>query len=583
MGRIIGIDLGTTTSEIAYIKDSKPHIIQDSFSNSIIPSVVGIIDGDIIAGHIANNRIKSNKSNIVSEFKREIGNDDSYIYIGDEKFMPHEISAMLLKHLKEVAQNYFKEEVTEVVITVPANFNSYQRELTKKAGEMAGLNVERIINEPTAAAMAYGIDNLDEEANILVYDLGGGTFDVTVLEMFNGILDVKSSRGNNKLGGADFDKEIAKYMLEQINNQNQIDLYESIGENDEEIEKIKHIINDYASNAKKELSVQKSTDINIPFITLVNNRPISLSVELTREKFDELTYDLVQSTKYTINEALEAANMTKENIDIVLLVGGSSRIVAVNKLVNNMFPDKVKGGLNPDEAVAMGAAVCAGIKSKDISREDGLIVTDKSSYNLGTSVIKNIGNRELDGMFDCIIPVDTNIPCSKSKVYYTSYDYQTQVYIQVYEGYDEFVENNTKISGFTVEGIPKSLAGEEQIEVEFTYNLNGILEVKVTILSTGKVHKEIINNKEFINVSSSASKYFETENLESWREYPLAKMVRRSIELAEKKLPKLNDSESKLVKEALRNLKKAVIEDNEMLVEQYDEELTDILFDCRTV
>ena len=583
MGKIIGIDLGTTTSEIAYIKNGKPELIVDRNGNRIIPSVTGIDDyGNIINGEGAANQIEAYPERTIAEVKRLIGKDQK-VKLGDKAFLPHEISAELLKELKNYAETYLGEEVTEAVITVPANFNNSQRKLTKQAGELAGLKVDRIINEPTAAAMAYGIDNLDKEEKVLVYDLGGGTFDVTILEMFDGILDVMSSRGNNKLGGKDFDERIEKYILDEFKKQYGVDLYEI--SDTSMIHHIKGSIKNASISAKKELSTKNTTSINIPFITVIDNKPVTLSVGITREKFDELTKDLVDATEKTIDEALDAANCTEDDIDVVLLVGGSSRIAAVQKLVNTKFPNKVKTGINPDEAVALGAAVQAGIKRDLISSEDSLIVTDKSSYSLGTSVTAEIGGRVVSGLFDCLIPRDSSIPCSRKKSYITIYDNQTEVDIDIYEGDAPIVWENTKIADFKLSGIPEGPAGTEGIEIEFNYDLNGILEVKATISSTRKSITKIVDNFELeksLNSDDTKSNQQipDTDiNLEIWKDCSLAVNVKNTIDLTERKMEKLQQSEIEKLQILINKLKKAVIDGNEELVEQYDEELTDILFD----
>lgn len=577
MSNIIGIDLGTTTSEIAYIKNGKPEIIADDLGNRIIPSVISFSrNREMVVGQPAYNQIISNPDNTVYEVKRHIG-EDINIKLGEDEFLPHEISAILLREIKKYAERHLGEEVKEAVITVPANFTSHQRKLTQRAGELAGFKVERIINEPTAAAMAYGIDNLNKNANILVYDLGGGTFDVTVLEMFSGILDVKASRGNNRLGGKDFDERIEKYILEEFKKQYGKDLYDGL-DNSLTIS-IKERVKEAAIKAKKELSVQMLTEINIPFITMINGAPISINIEFTRAKFDELTKDLVLSTKDTVNKALKASGLNKEEIDIVLLIGGSSRIVAVKDLVDKMFPNKVKSTINPDEAVAMGAAIQAGIKTGQISSENSLIVTDKCNYNLGTSVVSQVGDKLVEGVFDCIIPVDSSIPCSKKHIYTTVYDNQTSVNIEVYEGYAPLVHENKKIDGFKLMGIPKAYAGEESIEIEFSYDLNGTLEVKATIVSTGKTITKVIDNSMIIKSSGNLEKYMVNRvDLDGWSECELAQVVKRTVELAEKKMKKLEGHKVNDLRPLLDKLKQAVIDGNEELVEKYDEELTEILF-----
>lgn len=582
MGKIIGIDLGTTTSEIAYIENGEPKIIPDCFGNRIVPSVVGEKeDGTVIVGQVAYNQLIPSPDRTVAEVKRLIGSDTK-ITMGDKEYMPHEISSLILKELKKYAEDYLGEEVVEAVITVPANFNNSQRKVTKLAGEMAGLKVERIINEPTAAAIAYGINNSEKEEKILVYDLGGGTFDVSVLEMFEGILDVKSSRGNDRLGGKDFDSRIEKYIEKEFEKIYKQNLYKDIDVQNKLSIKLR--IKEAAINAKKELSNQLSTTINIPFITVIENKPVSISLELKRDKFNELTKDLVERTTEKIDEALKAANLKEKDIDTVILVGGSSRIPAVKELMESKFEGKIISGINPDEAVAMGSAIQAGIKSNQITCEENLIITDKCSYNLGTSIIKIGDGKIINGAFDCIIPIDSSIPCSKKKIYYTAVDNQEEVRIEVYEGNEELAEDNTKIGDFLLKGVPKGRAGEESIEVQFDYDLNGILQVKATIVSTGKSINKIIDNFKLIKLPQDAlvdENIYERFKIDEWMNYDLACDVKGTIELAEKKINNLKtiegDEEYKIEK-LLEDLKLAVIYDNKELVEKYDEELTDILF-----
>ena len=492
MGKIIGIDLGTTTSEIAFMENDQPKIITDCFGNRIVPSVVGKKeDGTVVVGQVAYNQLISSPDRTMAEVKRLMGSD-TMISLDDEKYLPHELSSLILKELKKYAEDYLGEEVVEAVITVPANFNNSQRKVTKMAGEMAGLKVERIINEPTAAAMAYGLNNYDKEEKILVYDLGGGTFDVSILEMFEGILDVKSSRGNDRLGGKDFDSRIEKYIEKEFEKTYNQNLYKGLDVKNKLSIKLR--VKEAAINAKKELSTQLSTTINIPFITIIDNKPVSIGMELTRDKFNQLTKDLVISTTEKIDEALKAAKLKEKDIDRVLLIGGSSRIPAVKELVEKKFKGKIITGINPDEAVAMGAAIQAGIKGNQITDVENLIITDKCSYNLGTSIIKIGDGKVISGAFDCIIPIDSSIPCSNKKTYYTAVDNQDEVRIEVFEGNEEMAEDNVKIGDFILKGIPKGKAGEQSIDVQFDYDLNGILEVKATIVSTGKSINKIIDN-----------------------------------------------------------------------------------------
>ncbi|MCI6459669.1 MAG: Hsp70 family protein [Clostridiales bacterium] len=581
MGKIIGIDLGTTTSEIAFMENDQPKIITDCFGNRIVPSVVGKKeDGTVVVGQVAYNQLISSPDRTMAEVKRLMGSD-TMISLDDEKYLPHELSSLILKELKKYAEDYLGEEVVEAVITVPANFNNSQRKVTKMAGEMAGLKVERIINEPTAAAMAYGLNNYDKEEKILVYDLGGGTFDVSILEMFEGILDVKSSRGNDRLGGKDFDSRIEKYIEKEFEKTYNQNLYKGLDVKNKLSIKLR--VKEAAINAKKELSTQLSTTINIPFITIIDNKPVSIGMELTRDKFNQLTKDLVISTTEKIDEALKAAKLKEKDIDRVLLIGGSSRIPAVKELVEKKFKGKIITGINPDEAVAMGAAIQAGIKGNQITDVENLIITDKCSYNLGTSIIKIGDGKVISGAFDCIIPIDSSIPCSNKKTYYTAVDNQDEVRIEVFEGNEEMAEDNVKIGDFILKGIPKGKAGEQSIDVQFDYDLNGILEVKATIVSTGKSINKIIDNFKLTKLpidSLADENMYYRYKVDSWQEYELAESVKNIIELAEKKMKHIKDEDKyDEIENILDELKMAVIYNNKELVEKFDDELTDILFE----
>ena len=581
MGKIIGIDLGTTTSEIAFMENDQPKIITDCFGNRIVPSVVGKKeDGTVVVGQVAYNQLISSPDRTMAEVKRLMGSD-TMISLDDEKYLPHELSSLILKELKKYAEDYLGEEVVEAVITVPANFNNSQRKVTKMAGEMAGLKVERIINEPTAAAMAYGLNNYDKEEKILVYDLGGGTFDVSILEMFEGTLDVKSSRGNDRLGGKDFDSRIEKYIEKEFEKTYNQNLYKGLDVKNKLSIKLR--VKEAAINAKKELSTQLSTTINIPFITIIDNKPVSIGMELTRDKFNQLTKDLVISTTEKIDEALKAAKLKEKDIDRVLLIGGSSRIPAVKELVEKKFKGKIITGINPDEAVAMGAAIQAGIKGNQITDVENLIITDKCSYNLGTSIIKIGDGKVISGAFDCIIPIDSSIPCSNKKTYYTAVDNQDEVRIEVFEGNEEMAEDNVKIGDFILKGIPKGKAGEQSIDVQFDYDLNGILEVKATIVSTGKSINKIIDNFKLTKLpidSLADENMYYRYKVDSWQEYELAESVKNIIELAEKKMKHIKDEDKyDEIENILDELKMAVIYNNKELVEKFDDELTDILFE----
>lgn len=567
MGRIIGIDLGTTTSEIAYIKNGKPEIITNKLGNRITPSVVGISDdNEVIVGTLAKRQAALKPEKTVMEVKRLMGSNKE-ISLNGQLFTPQQISAFILKELKKSAEEYLGETVSEAVITVPANFNDLQRQATKEAGELAGLKVERIINEPTAAAMSYGIDNLETEEKVLVYDLGGGTFDVTVMELFEGILDVKASRGNNALGGKDFDEAIEKYIVEEFKNKNGIDLRN----NKMSMARIKEA----AERAKIELSNMQSTDIIIPFIAVDKKQnPLEINLKLTREKFEELIMNLVESTEKEIDDALKAAGYKESDINIVLAVGGSSRIPCVRKLLEKKFKNKIKTEINPDEAVALGAAVQAGIKNDEIKSEDGLVVTDACCYTLGIEVARRGSNGEvLGGIFDPIIQKDTKIPCTAKKSYITVADNQPAVNVCVYQGDNYMAADNTLIGEFVLDGIPEGKAGEQGLDISFSYNLNGILEVTATIQSTRKSINKIID--------MLGNKNGGTADNESkpWENCRLADSIRLTVEICEKKIKNLSGNKKDVIVSKLNELKRAVIDDNEALVKQYDTELTNLLFD----
>lgn len=567
MGRIIGIDLGTTTSEIAYINNGKPEIIGDENHNGIIPSVVYLTDdNEIVIGHTAKRQAILKPERTITEIKRIMGKDD-LIKLGDKRYKPYEISSMILRKLKEYAEDYLGEEVTEAVITVPANFNDLQRNATKKAGELAGLKVERIINEPTAASLAFGINNLDIEGKVLVYDLGGGTFDVSILDLYSGVLDVMASRGIQELGGKNFDELITNYFLR--------DFYDTYGIDVKNDLIVMSRIMAEAERAKIELSAALTTEINLPFIAMDKNKePINYISKLTRSKFEEMISDLINATNDKVSETLIAAKLCDDDIDMVIAVGGSSRIPLVRNLLNKRFSNKIKTKINPDEAVALGAAIQAGIKNDEISSEDSIIITDACNNTLGLSVATDVGNGKIvAGIFDPLILRDSKIPCTEKKIYTTISSNQTEVIIDVYQGDEIFVKDNKKIREFLLDEIPPDLQGEQSIEVAFSYDLNEILKVTAKILSTGKTITEIIN---LLDNSKDSGIYI---NLGSWKDYPLAERVGKLIEFSEKKLKSLSNSEKGNVAVILNHLKEAVINNNEELVDKYDEELTNIMFD----
>ena len=572
MGKIIGIDLGTTTSEIAYVKEGKPFIIRniEEGDEHAIPSVVSIEGDEIRVGKKAKNQLLLKPELTVAEVKRIMGTD-KIINIKGRDYKPEEISSLILKRLKEVAEYFLGEEVEEAVITVPANFNDIQRKATKIAGEMAGFKVDRIINEPTAAAMAYGLDNLEKEGNILVYDFGGGTFDVTILEMFKGVLDVKVSRGNNYLGGKDIDDKLINYVVREFNKSTGVKL-------NLDDSRVLARLKEGVEEAKKTLSTSKMAEIVLPYIsTDKENNPINLEMVLTREEFEQNVKDIIESTYEIVLEALSDANLTERDIDTVLLVGGSSRIPYVRNMLEKSFNGKIAKGINPDEAVALGAAVQGAIKNDiPLGESSVIIVTDTCNYTLGVAL--------KGGIFDPIIDRDSKLPAIITKRYCTVTDNQTEVLISVYEGECRYTSDNILIDEFLLSGIPEAKTGKEKIDITFTYDLNGILNVSAEVISTGEEISKIMSTKGISKNQESSfeddfSKIENSKDLVSWKGDNLFKLVEPNFKLAEKKIPMLKSAEKEKLKEIMGNMKIAIEDKDKRSLMKLDEELTDFLFD----
>lgn len=567
MGHIIGIDLGTTTSEVAYIKDGKAIMIGNEkyCDGNVMPSVVTIKKDEIIVGKKAKRQMLIRPEITITEVKRLMGTNEK-IKINEKEYLPQQISAIILKELKEMAEEQIGK-IDEAIITVPANFSEVQRAATKEAAQMAGIKVERIINEPTAAAMYYGLENMGKEAKILVYDLGGGTFDCTVLDLFSGIMDVKASRGDNLLGGKDFDEKIEEYILEYIKKNTEIDINKLS-------KKKKSEINEAAEEAKKDLSVSNSTEIIINNLGIdKEGEPIDIEIDFSREQFDEITKELIRRTETIVNESLVAAGITKKDIDIVLLVGGSSRMKAVSEMLKNEFGDKVVGNINADEAVALGAAVQGGIKKDEIKSEDGLIVTDICSYTLGVAVEEN--------EFSPIIKRDMKLPAVKSEIYVTATDNQERVNIRVYQGEEKWTDENIFVGNFVIDNIPKNKAGEEKIEVTFSYDLNGMLDVSIEVLSTGQKRNKImaverLNREELEELSKEIGVKDDKALIE---ESELYHLVRVSIDVAKERSEKMDENTLKEVNFIILEIKEAIRKNDEKKVIELDDRLTDILFD----
>lgn len=564
MSRIVGIDLGTTTSEIAYIRNGKPEIIKNGYS-SITPSVVGLDKNlEILVGQSAKNQIVSAKERTVAEVKRKMGTSDAVLMAG-KKFTPVEISAIILRELKKIGEDFLQEEITGAVITVPANFNDAQRQATKEAGEKAGLVVERIINEPTAAALAFGIDNMETEGKILVYDLGGGTFDVTVLEMIDGALDVMASRGVNQLGGKDFDEAIVNEIVHNFMNEYEIDLSKDL--------KAMARIKDEAEKAKIMLSSANSVVVNLPYIAFKDGETISFEMELTRKRYEETIAGYVKQSMDTVKEALDAAKVNAGDINVVIAVGGSSRTPLVIQSLKEIFGNKLRGGINPDEAVALGAAVQAGILSNEISGAESIAIFDVCNHTLGTDVL-NTNQTALE--YSRLIMRDTHLPFAMTRRYNTSSDFQTEVEVPVYQGESDDLSKNTLIGSFIVDGIPENYAGKEAVDIEFRYNINGILEVNVKVVSTGK-----ITSKEFNMYNYDAPKSKAESNMEEleWENYSLAGEIKTTVMLYQNRRNGLPEEAKQKADALMKQLKQAVTENDAQKVEKIDDALTALLFE----
>ncbi|MDR1531759.1 MAG: Hsp70 family protein [Clostridiales bacterium] len=552
-GRIVGIDLGTSTSEISCIIDGKPVIIPNTLGKPVTPSVVHIGESELLIGEHAAEYLFTQPECTFMEVKRMTGTDQKLTVRGKE-YTTEEIQSMLIEYLIDCAEIFLDEKITRAVITVPAYFTDRQRRATARAGELAGLTVERILNEPTAAALDYGLQNLTECKNILVYDLGGGTLDITVMELFEGVIDVKASSGNNHLGGKDFDEILMRQLCDSLTD-----------------ERARMRLKKAAEECKVALSEKESHEISLPFLyTTKRGKPISLEKTVTRTEFESWIKEKVDSTRDPIQIALSDAKLAASDLDAVLLVGGSTRIPCVKRLVEETLGMEAKTLVDPDLTVARGAAVQAGILDGLFSDGKDIVLTDVCPYTLGISVLYASGLLDNKMVFSPIIQRNTTIPVERTERYCTANDYQTAVEIKVYQGESTNPDNNEPLGDMLLRGLPPAKAMKESVDVTFAYDINGILQVTAKVVSTGK--------QATVEISTAGVQAKPPLDLSKWEEVSTARRFRPAIRKAEKRIASKHMASSDL-QILVTEIKEALLLGDEAQAEDLREELLDLLED----
>lgn len=551
MKRIVGIDLGTSTSEIACVVDGRPVLIPNSLGKPVTPSVVHIgADGEILVGEPAAEYLLTRPDCTFMEVKRMMGGGQALRAHGKE-YSPEELQGFLLRYLAGCAEKHLGERITRAVITVPAYFTDAQRRSTIKAGELAGLTVERILNEPTAAALDYGLENLSQCKNILVYDLGGGTLDITVLELFEGVIDVKAGSGNNSLGGKDFDEALMAFLADP-------------GGDERALMRLKRA----AEECKLALSEEESCEISLPFLyTATGGRPVSVERAVTRVDFEGLIREKVESTRTPMLSALADAGLSPADLDLVLLVGGSTRIPCVKRLVADTLNIVPRSLVDPELTVARGAAIQAAILDGSLSGDIGLVLTDVCPYTLGAAVLRE-GIYDDRVVFDPIIPRNTAVPADIAKIYFPARDFQTSVRIEAYQGESLDPENNERLGEVLLTEIPPARQGREPVEVTFSYDMNGILQVKAKVVSTGR--------EAAAEISTAGLEPLPAVDLSQWMDAPGARRYRPLLRKAEK-LVKAGVECADELEVLVRQIKEALLLEREAAAEELREELLELL------